>query len=459
VGLVAVYLSLNLVVVVTALGHLAAHPELVRSWEQLLTTHYSSPLVMVGVALLVFPKLALGLSGFETGVAVMPQIKGDPDDTAERPLGRIRGARKLLTTAALIMSVFLLTSSVATTVLIPAREFEPGGAANGRALAYLAHSYLGDGVGTVYDLSTITILWFAGASAMAGLLNLVPQYLPRYGMAPEWARAVRPLVLVFVAVAFLVTWIFRADVNAQGGAYATGVLVLITSAAFAVTLSARRHRQQLATRVFAVITAVFVYTTAANIIERPEGVKIASCFIAGILVVSFVSRISRSFELRVGKVEFDPAAVRFLTGTDGPIRIIANEPDDRDAREYAEKERQIRERVTIPPDEPVLFLEVTLTDPSDFSTDICVRGEERHGYKILRVESPNVANTIAGVLLAIRELTGKVPHIYFEWTEGNPIVHLLRFLFLGAGEVAPLTREVLREAEPDPRRRPVVHVA
>jgi hypothetical protein len=161
----------------------------------------------------------------------MNHVQGDPDDTEERPLGRIRGTKKLLTTAALTMSVFLVASSLITTLLIPRKEFEPGGSANGRALAYLAHQYLGNAFGTVYDLSAITILWFAGASAMAGLLNLMPRYLPRYGMAPHWARAMRPTVLVFIAVAFVVTWIFKANVDAQGGAYATGVLVLITSAA------------------------------------------------------------------------------------------------------------------------------------------------------------------------------------------------------------------------------------
>ena len=112
---------------------------------------------------------------------------------------------------------------------------------------------------------------------MAGLLNLIPRYLPRYGMAPEWAGAVRPLVLVLTATAFLITWIFDADVDAQGGAYATGVLVLFTSAAVAVTLAARRGGPAAADRSPSrVITAVFVYTTVANVIERPDGLKIAA---------------------------------------------------------------------------------------------------------------------------------------------------------------------------------------
>ncbi|MFF8391801.1 amino acid transporter, partial [Cellulosimicrobium funkei] len=272
VALVGAYLALNAVVVVVGLYHVVTAGHVITDWSSALTTQHSNVFVMVGVALLVFPKLALGLSGFETGVAVMPHVQGDPDDTEARPAGRIRDTKKLLTTAALIMSAFLITTSFITTLLIPEKEFEAGGQANGRALAYLAHDYLGNTFGTVYDVSTIAILWFAGASAMAGLLNLMPRYLPRYGMAPHWARAVRPMVIVFTLIAFLVTWIFDADVNAQGGAYATGVLVLISSAAIAVTIAARKARQRNWTIAFAVISAVFLYTTVLNVIERPDGV-------------------------------------------------------------------------------------------------------------------------------------------------------------------------------------------
>jgi hypothetical protein len=460
VVLVGVYLALNLVVVLAALAKVGAHPHLFADWKALLVTEHPTVLGMVLVALLVFPKLALGLSGFETGVAVMPLIKGRPDDDPEYPQGRIRGTHKLLTTAALIMSGFLIASSFVTTLLIPPQEFEPGGRANGRALAFIAHEQLGPAFGTVYDVSTVLILWFAGASAMAGLLNLVPRYLPRYGMAPTWTRAIRPLAIVFTLIGFLVTWAFRADVDAQGGAYATGVLVLITSAAFAVTLSARRHREPRLTVAFGVVTVVFIYTTIANVFERPDGVKIASLFIAGIVTTSLLSRILRATELRVTGIELDPVAERLVdeVAVGGQIHVISNEPDARDEAEYREKDAEERANHHLSPTQPVLFLEVTVSDPSEFEAPLEVVGEERYGYRVLRVDGSTIPNTIAAILLHLRDTTGALPHIYFDWTEGNPLVYLLRYIVFGDGEVAPLTREVLRQAEPDRDRRPRVHV-
>ena len=476
VVLVVVYLSLNAVVMVTAFLKVGTEPHVIGDWHRLLLSEHPNPFLLVGFALIVFPKLALGLSGFETGVAVMPLIKGDPTDTEEHPRGRIRGARRLLTTAALIMSVFLLASSLVTVWLIPERDFQTGGPANGRALAFLAHDLLGTAFGTVYDVSTILILWFAGASAMAGLLNLVPRYLPRYGMAPRWTRAVRPLVLVFVTISFLITWIFDASVDKQGSAYATGVLVLITSASLAVTLSGMRRRAdgQRSTRRlvgFGLITAIFIYTTITNVFERPDGLIIASIFIVVIVTVSFTSRAVRAFELRVTEIRLDPAARQFLvdaiaasrravdpTGPPAGLRLVANEPDTGEAAEYQSKEAQIRRDAHIPAGDPLLFVEVAITDASEFEGALDVAGVERHGYRVLRLTGSSVPNSIAALLLHVRDLTGVRPHVYFEWTEGNPFTNLIRFLFFGVGEVAPITREVLREAEPDRSRRPAVHV-
>ncbi|MFK0041169.1 APC family permease [Paenarthrobacter sp. NPDC090517] len=459
VVLVAAFLALNLVVIAVSMTHLFTESRVITDWWTALTTSHGDPIMMIALALLVFPRLALGLSGFETGVAVMPQIKGHTTDTEANPAGRIKGAHKLLTTAAIIMSSFLITSSFTTVMLIPAAEFQDGGKAEGRALAYLAHKFLGDGFGTVYDVSTIAILWFAGASAMAGLLNLVPRYLPRYGMAPAWARALRPLVLVFTVIAFFVTIIFKADVNAQGGAYATGVLVLITSASIAVTLSARRKKQRAQVIGFGLISLVFVYTTVVNSIERPDGLKIAALFILGIMVVSFISRMRRAFELRATHIKMDEKALEFTANaSDGPVRIIAHEPKHLSASRYREKLQHAQQASHLPVDCDAVFIEVIVDDSSDFEQELQVVGKLRHGFKILEVHSNNVPNTVAAVLLHIRDVTGFMPHIYFRWTEGNPISNLSKFLFFGEGEIAPVTREVLREAEPDITRRPWVHV-
>jgi FtsH-binding integral membrane protein len=353
------------------------------------------------------------------------------------------------------MSVLLVGSSIVTTLLIPAAEFEEGGRAYGRALAYIAHEHLGNVFGTLYDLSTVTILWFAGASALVGLLNLVPQYLPRYGMAPEWAKATRPLVMIFTGITFVVTILFKADVNAQGGAYATGVLVLMGSASLAVTISAWREKRMWFG--YFLLTVIFGYTTLVNIVERPEGLKIASIFIVGIVGTSLVSRVLRSTELRVQSVEADPVAERFLADAGNtPVRIIANRPDTGLPEEYEYKLREAMESHHLPSDERVLFIEVRPGDASEFSGVLHVSGATIDKYRVLRCVSP--ANAIAALLLYIRDKTGRIPHAYFGWTEGNPIVYLLKFLAFGEGDTAPVTREVLRQSEANPLRRPRIHV-
>jgi hypothetical protein len=483
VGIVVVFLTLTSITIGRGLYEiLVVYPAAFENWKSAVWTHPDvggSLLWLIIASLWVFPKLALGLSGFETGVVVMPLVKSDveqPNGKAHKliaPLydtepsdrekeyiaSRIKNGKKLLGGAAIIMSFMLVGSSIITSMLIPPQEFQAGGQAYGRAVSFLAHGLLGDVFGTIYDVSTIMILWFAGASAMAGLLNIVPRYLPRYGMAPDWAKAVRPLVLVFTAICFAVTWLFEANVEAQGGAYATGVLTLMTSAALAVAIAAWRRKKR-GWFFYAAITAVFLYTTTVNIIEQPSGLKIASAFILAIIGTSFVSRVLRSTEIRIDEIVLDTAAQAFLDEVDeeGEVRIVTNRREAGDMTEYRFKEHEKRVDNHIPSSDPILFYEIEPGDSSEFKGKLFIRGVDVEGYRILRTQAPAVPNAIAAFLLYLRDQTGKIPHVYFGWSEGNPIMYLARYILFGEGDTAPVTREILRQAEPDPELRPNVHV-
>lgn len=482
VMIVAAYLVLNITTIVYGLYQLIyIQPEAFSNWQNAVWTdpRVDGSLAFIVIAsLLVFPRLALGLSGFETGVVVMPLVdsgheskvseKGahsssiGPEEASpeyrEMIQGRIRNGKKLLAGAAVIMSFMLMGSSIVTSMLIPAQEFEKGGEAYGRAVSYLAHTHLGDVFGTFYDISTITILWFAGASAMAGLLNTVPRYLPKYGMAPDWARAVRPMVIVFCLICFAVTVIFQADVNAQGGAYATGVLMLMTSGAVAVTISAWRK----GTRnwyFYLAISLVFVFTTGTNMVAQPSGIIVAASFIGFIIFASFISRALRTTEVRIDAIEFDEKAREILNELiDEEVRIVTNRRETGDVEEYRFKEHEKRIDNHIPSTDPVIFYEVEIGDASEFTGKLFIRGIDVEGYKILRTEAPAVPNAIAGLLLNLRDITGKIPHVYFGWSEGNPVRYLIRYILFGEGDTAPVTREILRQAEDEPSRRPNVHV-
>jgi hypothetical protein len=213
-------------------------------------------------------------------------------------------------------------------------------------------------------------------------------------MAPDWARATRPLVLVFTAIAFLVTILFRADVTAQGGAYATGVLMLMTSAAVAVTISTWRNSEKKWIG-FLIIALVFIYTTIVNMVEQPNGIKIASLFILGIVATSFISRAMRTTEVRVEGIEFDGKAKEFLDEmVEGEIRIVTNRRETGDVEEYRFKEHEKRVDNHIPSSDPILFYEIETGDASDFAGKLYIRGVDIDGYKILRTESPAVPNAL-----------------------------------------------------------------
>ena len=489
VVIASVFLLLNLIVVGNSLLYLLHRPDLVELWLQRLHTgdwhidrqewHVSdtSWWTILALSLLVFPKLALGLSGFETGVAVMPLIRGYPGDTLNNPLGRIRNTQKLLLTAALIMSCFLLTSSLVVCTLIPPDAFVRADTddplkkyAKDRALAYLAHGdgphrilWSGETLGTLYDLSTVVILWFAGASAMAGLLNLVPRYLPRYGMAPEWARAVRPLVMLFTGVNLLVTWIFDASVSAQGGAYATGVLVLITSACIATVIEKYREREGAWYRRFSprytLILLVFIYTTIAVVIEKPEGIKIATCFVIAILVVSVISRISRSRELRFTEFHLVDAESKLFWDTIRAFELSVLVPHRPGRRSLSAKEAIIRREHRIPRDMMMVFIEVTLSDASEFVNEPNMEIRQEEGRYIIRItRAASIAHTIAAVALEMAKV-GRPPEIHFGWTDESPLSGTLGFLLFGEGNVPWMVRDLIRRAEPDPSRRPLIIIA
>jgi hypothetical protein len=432
------YLILNLVVIAGGLWEIARHPNLIAHWRADLAVHGDWTMLLIASAL-IFPKLALGMSGFETGVSVMPLVSGLPSDDRKRPEGRIHATRKLLAAAAAIMSVMLLLSSFVTTLLIPESAFRLGGPASGRAIAYLAHMLLGNTFGTLYDFSTILILWFAGASAMAGLLNLIPRYLPRFGMAPLWVAHPRPLVILLFVIDAAVTWVFNASVEAQGGAYATGVLFLMLSAAIAVALALWKEKSSIfLVAYFWIVSAVFTYTLIDNVIERPDGVIISSVFIAAVMIFSLLSRYRRSTELRVSSVSFIDDASRKLWHSIVGKKVNLVPVRTSTEASCARKTERIRKYYTV--EGPLAFVHVRLLDNrSEFASPLQLRLTPREqGFMIEVSGSVAIANTIA----YISELIDPIS-IFLELTRQNLMEQSLRYIFWGEGETALMVYTIL----------------
>jgi hypothetical protein len=354
------------------------------------------------------------------------------------PEERIKNTQKLLAAAALIMSIMLLLSSFVTTLLIPESAYRKGGPASGRAIAYLAHEYLGDIFGTVYDASTILILWFAGASAMVGLLHLIPRYLPRFGMAPVWVAYPRPLVLILFAISVVVTIFFGAEVEAQGGAYATGVLGLMLSGAIAAALALGREGKRRMSIYCWIVAVIFGYALLGNVIERPDGIIIAGAFIFLTIIVSAVSRYRRATELRVSDITFcDAQSAELWNEMVGkrvslvPIKTATEQARRQKSKEIAQYYKA---------QDKLAFVHVFLLDNrSDFLAPVKAEVRREDGNYVIHASGAiAIANTIAYISERLDPIA-----IYLGLTQLNPVEQALRFLLFGEGETGMLVYTIL----------------
>jgi hypothetical protein len=437
------YLALTIVVLGRCFWVVITHPALLANWRTALTAKGDVSLLIIG-AILVFPRLALGLSGFETGVSVMPLIDGGEADRSNdprkgyAPIGRIGNTRKLLVTAAAIMSVLLILSSFVTTLLIALPDYQQGGKASGRAIAFLAHRYFGSAFGTLYDLSTILILGLAGASAMAGLLHLIPRYLPRFGMAPQWAALSRPLVLVLFALDVIITLIFGANVEAQSGAYATGVLVLILSAAFATTLSLWREHHWALALYTGMFSIVFAYTLADNCFQRPDGLIIGTVLTVLLISACALSRSIRSAELRIPHGYFADVE-SWRTGPELRGKKVHLVPIPSSSAEARRKKRALIAR-HYNVRGPFLFLHVHLLDnrsvfAAPFEVSLAKDGDD---YVAEAFGAVAIANAIAYVSEAIDPIS-----IFIGLTRRNLMSQSIRYLLFGEGEIGLMVYKIL----------------
>ena len=318
-------------------------------------------------------------------------------------------------------------------------------------MAFLAYRYFGKCFGTVYDISTIAILWFAGASAMAGLLNLIPRYLPRFGMAPRWMVYSRPLVLVLLIIDLAVTIFFSADVDRQSGAYATGVLVVILSAAIAAAIALTRERREMAATTGVpvrginlgaiyswLIAIVFAYALIENVRERPDGLIIGSIFTVSLIIVCFISRYQRLGELRVRHLTFYDKGCAELWEKILQLRPNIVAVDSFNTGKFAAQRQEIARHYKT--EGPMVFIHVTLLDNrSDFYEAPLVRirqlGED---YSIEVMEATVIANTIVYVALIAKA------RAIFLRLKGEPSLgQALRYFLFGTGAIGLRVHEVL----------------
>jgi hypothetical protein len=489
-GAVACYLTLVAIVIVSTFVFVAQHREIWQSWldathaigqtggESAASLPHARLSAWMSVILWSFPQMALGLSGFEMIMTVVPRVSGGVGQEAGTLAGRVRNSRKLMLTAASVMALYLVSAVLVTTLVVPGAALAPGGEAEHRALAYLAHGspvadginstsvspLFGDRFGDVFDLSSAFILCLAGASVTMGLQNLLPHYLNRLGMDVSWAGRVGAILLVLNVIVLLVTVVFQASPSSQQWAYATSVLVLMAGAALAaskdLSAAATHRRKRMALVVLAACASgFFLVMTALTVLINSSGLAIAMAFVLAILVSSCVSRWIRSTELRFEGFDFadDATHERWseLCGS-GPKVLVPHRPGQ---TSLAEKSRVLHREHRLDPATPTIFVEAVLGDPSNFYQKPLMKIEREGELEVIRVSRcVSISHVLAAICLEMCHGGGEPPEIIFGWSHEQPLAANLNFLLLGEGNIPWMVKELVRRAMPPSARQPRIRI-
>lgn len=480
------YLTLSVFVIGSGLVVLAQRPDLIDNWWATIEAgtwkpgDVAQPLVgwwpLVVASIVLFPNLALGLSGYELALTSMPLVRGGRGEKSAEPRGRIRNTRLLLITAALGMSVLLLTSTLVTTILIPPEAQTADGQAANRALAYLAHGgplahglnsgdvnpLFGWWLGAAYDLATVTVLTLAGITVIIGMRHLIPPYLYRLGMDYKWSQRWGLLMYLFVIVKLVVTYAYGANLEAQRGAYLTGVLSIFTAASLTAVIDVWTQRGSWAkvflSPLFLLSLVVFAGSTYVVIRTQPAGLKMAAWFVGLTLGVSVVTRFFRNTELRFRGFEFADEQSQHLwqdmVVQDYPI-IVPSRPG---GESLAEKELDIRKLHRVPAEMAVVFLQVEIGDPSEFYSLPLLRVARENGRVVAHItRCASVPHVIAAAALEVSRY-GVIPEVHFGWSNEHPLTANLNFVLFGHGNVPWMVYELIQAADFPAERKPHVMV-
>jgi hypothetical protein len=490
VAIVLLFLAVNLLVLVPTWQYLLQHPEILRDWQQSLPTllgdirsNAGGTLAFLGlIALVTFPPMAIGLSGFELALVSVPLVRGSASDTPEHPRGRIFNARLMMIAAAVLMSVLVLVSVSAVGLVVPLEGLkDSGGVVHHRAVSYLAHGsvlrsglsahdeiapYFGTAFGTVYDLSAILILCLAGAAATVTLKDVVPGLLGKFGMEVTWTRRLGLITHLFNGLILVVTVVFRAKVEDLMWAYAASVLAVLWGASFGAAVDLRERARGWGMGWFAWVLAspfslaalLFLVLLGMVALRGPAGLIIAGGFIVLVLLTGLLVRGWRGTDTRFEPFVFaDPQSEdRFFKAVNHEYQVLI--PDPIDQRTPLQVEQDVRQKAGLADNTPVIVLEIEMGHRGDLPGDQALLSMvERDGRETIRIRgSRSLPHTIASVALACSKV-GRPPDVHFGSRRDGPLDATMNYLLLGQADLPQMVRDLLTQAEPNEARRPRVY--